>query len=76
MLTCCRFIQLLLVLLNVLVNRRLQRTNVEAPAPPYTYDQGPYGADEKDKDVEVDWKSVVSADSLVSDVKTAEKAKV
>ena len=46
-------------------------------APPYAYDAGPFAADmkEKEKIIEVDWKSVVSEESLADDVKRPEPVK-
>jgi hypothetical protein len=50
-------------------------TRTEA-APPYTNGAGPYYVDaKKEKDIEVDWKSVVSEESLTSSVKKPEAVK-
>lgn len=48
------------------------------PPPQYIYDTGAYTVEgkEKEKDIEVDWKSVVSADSLTSSIKKPETVKV
>ncbi|KAH7416889.1 hypothetical protein BKA64DRAFT_636286 [Cadophora sp. MPI-SDFR-AT-0126] len=70
-------LQLLLVLLNKLENGRAKKLAMAGPAPPYTYGAGPYAVDvkEKEKDIEVDWKSVVSEESLTSSVKRPEPIK-
>ncbi|KAL2064080.1 hypothetical protein VTL71DRAFT_4574 [Oculimacula yallundae] len=71
-------IQLLLVLLSVLENRRVKKLARTESAPPYIYGDGPYVVDGKkgEKDIDVDWKSVVSEDSLVDSVKRPEATKV
>lgn len=53
----------------------MQAKRVPQAAPAYTYGNSPY-RNEKEQDVEVDWKSVVSADSIVSESKTPETVKV
>ncbi|KAH9209540.1 hypothetical protein DL95DRAFT_449299 [Leptodontidium sp. 2 PMI_412] len=70
-------IQLLLVLLNIIENRRMKKLARAGAAPPYTYSAGPYTVDakEKENDTEVDWKSVVSEESLTSSVKKPEAVK-
>ena len=47
------------------------------PVPPYACDAGPYAVDtkEKEKNIEVDWKSVVSEESLADSVKRPESVK-
>ncbi|KAK0118723.1 hypothetical protein ONS95_007612 [Cadophora gregata] len=69
-------LQLLLVLVIILENRRAKKVARAGPAPPYTYGEGPYSAEvkelEKEKDVEIDWKSVVSEESMSSSVKKPE----
>ncbi|KAG4425621.1 hypothetical protein IFR04_001318 [Cadophora malorum] len=70
-------LQLLLVLLSILEKRRAKKLAMAGPAPPYACDAGPYAVDtkEKEKNIEVDWKSVVSEESLADSVKRPEPVK-
>lgn len=72
-----RLLQLLLVLLSILEKRRAKKLAMAGPAPPYACDAGPYAVDtkEKEKNIEVDWKSVVSEESLADSVKRPESVK-
>ncbi|KAG4442524.1 hypothetical protein IFR05_002024 [Cadophora sp. M221] len=70
-------IQLLLVLLNIFEKRRMKKLAKAGPAPPYTYGAGSHIVDAKEKEdgIDVDWKSVVSEESLTSSVKKPEAVK-
>lgn len=75
--TTSRLLQLLLVVLSILENRRAKKSVMAEAAPPYVYGAGPYAADtkEKEKIIEIDWKSVVSEESLADSVKRPEPVK-